>query len=669
MNKLTIYLANLSHVRDGHAATEVIPLNIGYLAAYLQKNLPDSLDVKLFNLPSELEAAMEEKAPHFLLCSNYVWNFNLNYFYLSYFKAKHPDIITVMGGANYPGKEKLQEAFLSKYDKIDFYVYMEGEITLLNLIKTAIDAELNIKNTKKSNLSGCHYLSNGKFINGGQGERVKNLDDIPSPYLSGLFDKMLQDGFVPMIETNRGCPFTCAYCFSSNKYYSKIYKLSQERIVDEIQYIGKRVKAKSLQIADSNFGILEQDIQISKTLIECKQQHGWPIKINLSTSKINRDYVFKCLSQLGDVALFSASMQSMNEKTLSEIRRKNLSFDQYINIIDDLDKKGVNSFSELILGMPEETKDSHMFSIKSVLDANIHNVGTYTCMILPNTPLSEDEHFDQFDMDKRYRVLPRDFGIYMGSKILETEQVSVATKTLSLEEYINLRGFNFIVSSYHNMGIFNELMNYLKSLNIGIFELLTIVHAQIAGNKGVAGNVYRDFLSDAETELWSSEDDIFKYYSKSDNFQKLLDGELGVNLIQKYQAVVADNLKPFAELLRRTISANYPSASELVVNELIEFCLCVRGELFSGTDSILQKTFNYDLPKWIGTSMEKDIEEFKEPISLDFYLDSKQKNTLNTYLDFYGRSQDSKGKILTRINHASLYKKYQYIQCIPLEIL
>ena len=73
-------MANLNHIRDGRfSSSDSIPLNIGYLAAYLKTNLTEELDLRLFNLPDELESTMKEKIPDILAASNYVWNFQLNY--------------------------------------------------------------------------------------------------------------------------------------------------------------------------------------------------------------------------------------------------------------------------------------------------------------------------------------------------------------------------------------------------------------------------------------------------------------------------------------------------------------------------------------------------------------------------------------------------------------
>ena len=57
-------------------------------------------------------------------------------------------------------------------------------------------------------------------------ETVEDINDIPSPYLSGIFDELITDNpeekWQGRIETNRGCPFTCAFCYWGKKSERKI---------------------------------------------------------------------------------------------------------------------------------------------------------------------------------------------------------------------------------------------------------------------------------------------------------------------------------------------------------------------------------------------------------------------------------------------------------------
>ena len=66
--KIKVYLGDL--VYDSFKTTYVVPLNIGYIAAYLDYLFPGHIDFILFKFPSELERSLDENPPDLLALSH-----------------------------------------------------------------------------------------------------------------------------------------------------------------------------------------------------------------------------------------------------------------------------------------------------------------------------------------------------------------------------------------------------------------------------------------------------------------------------------------------------------------------------------------------------------------------------------------------------------------------
>ena len=102
----------------------------------------------------------------------------------------------------------------------------------------------------KNPVDGCVFIdpntrntSDPKIVSGKYLERIKDLDEIPSPYLNGMLDKFFDGKLTPFLETNRGCPFTCSFCHTGADYYHKLNKFfSEKRVQDEIDYVEKNAK-------------------------------------------------------------------------------------------------------------------------------------------------------------------------------------------------------------------------------------------------------------------------------------------------------------------------------------------------------------------------------------------------------------------------------------------
>ncbi len=113
-------------------------------------------------------------------------------------------------------------------------------------------------------LFSCLLEDPRERIRNGPWPRHKEVDEIPSPWLSGIMDEFFDGKLAPMIETNRGCPFSCTFCVQGTGWYTKVHYFSKDRLREEIQYIARKTSLPNmgtLRIADSNYGMYERDIR------------------------------------------------------------------------------------------------------------------------------------------------------------------------------------------------------------------------------------------------------------------------------------------------------------------------------------------------------------------------------------------------------------------------
>ena len=216
MNKpIKIYLGDLTY-NTVALSTDVFPLNVGYIASYCIDKFGKDVEVKLFKYIEELDAEINNSPPDIIGLSNYCWNHKVSLELFHIAKEKNPNVITVWGGPNFPLELPTQEQFMKKNVDADVYVPVEGEVGFSNLVERALGAKSKedmINHIRLKPIEGCvtRNLEN-KLQYLIPVTRLKNLDEIPSPYLNGLMDKFFDGKLVPMMQTNRGCPFTCTFC-------------------------------------------------------------------------------------------------------------------------------------------------------------------------------------------------------------------------------------------------------------------------------------------------------------------------------------------------------------------------------------------------------------------------------------------------------------------------
>ena len=106
-------------------------------------------------------------------------------------------------------------------------------------------------------------------------------------------DEFLDGKLLPITQTNRGCPFTCTFCVDGIKDRSRVYYKEVSRFEKELEYIATHYEGKVLTLADLNFGMYNQDIDLLKFEIFIDFR-AFIFNQNLKTICAKNDYFFIC---------------------------------------------------------------------------------------------------------------------------------------------------------------------------------------------------------------------------------------------------------------------------------------------------------------------------------------------------------------------------------------
>ena len=671
--KITVYVSDLTHTSQT-VASNTIPFAIGSLVTYAKAKLrnPEMFNFRIFKYPERLISAILEQVPDIACFSNYAWNFDLSYQIVERIKEKNPKAIIIFGGPNYPTEENEQEKLLKEHPLIDFHVFKEGEVAFLELLQQLTEQHFDIDQAKKAVLRSCYYIFNDKLITGPIIERIKNLDDIPSPYLTGEMDEFFDSKLVPIIQTNRGCPFTCTFCVEGFSYYNKVNKRSADTIYKELCYIVQRKHPDihDLHIADSNFGMYKEDEIIGQIIAKVQEQYGWPKYLHTSTGKNQKERVLRVAKTVNSALRLAGSVQSLSEKVLENIKRNNISADELMELASEARKLGSNTYSEIILALPGDTKETHLKSVETIVNAKFNWIRIYTLMMLSGTDMASAETRNKYKMETRYRVLPRCFGMYsFGDEkpivSAEIEEVCVSTADLPFEDYINCRLFALTVEIFYNDSVAAELLEFLNLFNISVFDWLNYIHQHQDEFSENLKKIYDIFFKETRDELWDSKEELSNFVKNENNMRKYVSGECGSNLIFQHKALALRNA------LKEVIEAAYDCAREILrqkspeilekysdyLSELQRYSELRKIDLFN-TSHVFAADFHYDFLA-LESAQFKDIPDvFSKPdgVSVSFMHTDEQKKNIEGYLKVYGEDIVGISRILSKIYVGKIYR-------------
>ncbi len=575
MNKKVICIGDLGHTTR-RMPNNFIPLNIGFIGAYAAEKFSRECSIHLFKDPYKLVDFIKENKPSVLALSNYVWNHHLSMHVILLYKQVCPSGVVVVGGPNIPLDMPRMREWLVHYGNVDFVVMGEGEAAFNNILQRLSEVSFSAVTAKKQAIPGVSFLLEGDIVFAEQ-LLIEDLNILPSPYLNGMMDEFLLNdtrGFslIPMVEGSRGCPFLCTFCRNGRKYNSKIRAFDTGRFVEEIDYIAAKIKnagrdISAMLITDQNFGMLKRDVEISDRLARLKASCGFPLNVMVTTGKASPDMVIDTVSRFDGIAMTMA-VQSLDKEVLRNIRRINFPIDKFIAYHNTLKEKGRLSKSDVIMGLPGDTVEKHLDTLRSLINIGIDVIDTFSFMMLLGTFDESPERRKEFGFRTKWRLLPGAFSVIGDTALLEPEEIVVATNTFSEEDYVYLRRLHLLLATICNGTLFIEVKKVFKERGLDVVGYLQVVDRGIEkASAGAIAAVLREFTEKSISELFDSPKALLDFYRDKENYNNLCAGRLGENLLQKYRFQLFQHLGEFTEIMRKAFGIYAPTHDKALIAE------------------------------------------------------------------------------------------------------
>jgi len=672
MKKIRIFIADLTHKRNNIMSTPVMPYNIGLIASYAIEKFGDKIEIKLFKYPDKLLTALDSTSCDIFACSTYIWNDSLAHWACRVAKEKNPNVITVLGGPNFTHEKDHQLTYFSNHKEVDVRVLLEGEISFSNVINLVLKHGVNNKEKIfDKQIDGCVYMDRNKnCLIEGETSRIQSLDEIPSPYTTGVLDEFFDGLLTPIIQTSRGCPFKCNFCVESDKYYSKIESFEIERSISELEYIGKKIsqtpQVSTLLIADSNYGMYKKDILISEKILHLQKEYNWPKSISVSTGK-KFDNVLKTTEMLMHTFIFSLSVQSMDDNVLDAIGRKNMEPEKYKILGEMIRKKGHTTLSETIAPLPKETLSNFINGLVELMDWKVSRVITNTLMLLHGTIYKNNKFLKDFGIQSKYRLLENQFGTYGGEKVFEFEEVGISTNTMNFTDYLETRKFSFFIEMAYNSKTFLEAEYFLEDLSLKYSNFVLFAYQELNKSHKNIQLVLQSYIDESISELKDSEKKAIDYYSNQEVFNLLLTGNEGGNLKYKHKALLlSEHLDIWLDFIFSSLEKFLINNNIQVNEEFGELVLFIKSK-FDGvldqtrTNNRISHKFSFDIISWL--SQKDRVNSLKyynnNGLFIDFYYDKVQRDHRNVLFSKYNNRRD----LVLSYSHQQhlIYRKYDKV--------
>jgi radical SAM superfamily enzyme YgiQ (UPF0313 family) len=668
-----IWISDLTHTFQG-IVSRVFPLGAGSIYSYSKQQLGNEFNFKLFKFPSDLNESLRETEPTMLCFSNFVWNFQISYKFAEIAKQRDPNVITVWGGPNFPVDISEKKEFFKKWPAIDFVVEMEGELGFVDLIKKLSVFNFNNKEMKKNSqkvINTCYIDEDNNFISGPI-NRIKDVNIIPSSYLNGAMDSFFEQPLIPIIETTRGCPFSCAFCADGLASKNVVHRFNVERIKEELYYIAKRTKnVNELQLADLNFGMYKKDIDTAKIIKDIYETYNYPTHFTVAGGKNLPERVMETASLIKGWTV-GASIQSTDKDVLKAINRENISSDAYKKLIDfGNNQDSIKTYTDIILGLPGDTKQKHFESIRFSIDNHVNSIRMHQAMMLSGTEMASQTCRTKYGLKTKWRTSPGTVGYYeiIDKKypIAEMDEIIIGSNTLSHKDYIDCRVMNLFVISFYNNTVFEEVFALFKSINIAPIDLIIYMkdHPEIHSNK--IKKIIKEFIIETSEDLYDSLEETKKSVLSAEMTDKYIEGKLGYNELlanrERLFNIFDDLINLIFKSSKEIIKQNNLMTEEIenYLSELEKFVSIRKKDPLSDIGTVKTMKFNYDF-KAISESKYRINPNFlkseRKPLNFDFFHNKEQQNYMSKQVKLYSANAEGMGRMLFNSDMRMFYRSF-----------
>lgn len=451
--------------------TTYLPLVSGLLRAFAETapNIKAAYDFKPFIFSMDTTDAIlvrYDEEPHLAAFSVSMWNEQLSLHVAKKVKERWPDCLIVFGGAQLP---HYPEDYFKRYPFIDVGIRAEGEEAFAGVLERFLTGRdfSAIPNVSFRDPETGQFRHNPETP-----EFERDLDIYSSPYLSGLFDDLFLDHkdleFQAIIETNRGCPFLCTFCYWGKGGTSRKYRYhSLERVKAEIDWCGRH-NIRYVFNADSNFGMHKRDAEIAEYLIEAKKTYGYPEKFRTCWGKNTDENIFKIAGRLHQYGLeksITLARQSNTKQVLANIKRGNIKLEGFASLQRRFNDLDVPVYTEMILGLPGETYESWRNGLEEILSAGLKNqIFVYQCEVYPNTEMADPGYQKKFGIKTRRTELREIHGsIRDQSWAPEYQDIVIETATMPTDDWRRMTRLGVMTMLLHSLKAGFFILTYLAN--------------------------------------------------------------------------------------------------------------------------------------------------------------------------------------------------------------
>lgn len=331
---------------------DLFPVSIGYIAASLARRGIESV---ICEIPSDTALTDQEICDYILEykpavvgIAVYQINIRMADWLAKLVKHCDPGIVVAIGG---PQATFMPSEALSHMRGVDVMIRGEGETVLPELVDS-IERSRDLAEVK-----GIVFKSGKRICETAARPLVRDLDDLPSPYQSGVF--RWKDHTGAAMLTSRGCTYNCGFCYTPGAFGRTIRAHSVRRVLGDMK-VCYRHGLRRFFFADPSFTFDKERVRaIMRGIIK----NRWEVEIWCETRSDLVDERLLALMAKAGVTYIAYGLESV-DPVVNKVLNKRIDPRKFAETIRMTQAAGIEPEVFTLYGLPKQTRESALQTLR-----------------------------------------------------------------------------------------------------------------------------------------------------------------------------------------------------------------------------------------------------------------------------------------------------------------
>ncbi|MGO8880956.1 MAG: B12-binding domain-containing radical SAM protein [Desulfomonilaceae bacterium] len=372
-----------------------IPLAAGFLASCIKSQEPLKFETEILGsdvvdvlADAGIIREITQRSPDILAMTLYLWNSQRSLFIATAVKRLLSNVKVIVGGPDVTP----DNSWLLRQPAIDIGVFGEGEPQFVSALNEIVSSEKH----GPCSLNSCEAE---QVIFKPRNKSMKDWDlgQAGYPYVNGIIGAS-RNGSI-FLETVRGCPFKCKYCYYHKAFDSvRSYPMTLVEEVLDFAYLQKN-RVNEIYLMDPTFNARKGFRNILKSMASRRRNHDIKIHTELRADLLTD----------GDVRLFKEAglvsaeigLQTVNPDVLKLAGRSG-DPERTLAKAASLRKAEVDVTTGIILGLPGDTPEGFSKTLNRLKETQAFSViQPFTLAILPGSDFRREAGKLRVQYDER----------------------------------------------------------------------------------------------------------------------------------------------------------------------------------------------------------------------------------------------------------------------------